>query len=112
MVADFSSKLNFEPRQVKFIEKVYTLKTDHKTGLLLQKLYSDKNAENLEQKIVKLTLGDTQYKEFTEEFENAGKAGSENYMENMVAVMCAIMSVMYNKPYEYFEEAMNKALKK
>ena len=39
MVADFRSKLNFEPKQIQFIEKVYNLKTDHKTGLLLQELF-------------------------------------------------------------------------
>ena len=33
-IANFRSKLNFEPKQIQFIDNVYTLKTDHKTGLL------------------------------------------------------------------------------
>ena len=36
MVVNVRNKLNFEPKEVKFIDKVYDLKTDHETGLLLQ----------------------------------------------------------------------------
>ena len=112
-VVDFRSKLNFEPKQVQFIDKVYTLKTDHKTGLLLQELYKKKDETGVEDKILQLTLGEKQYKELMAELDNAGKeTGSVNYDENMKVILFAIMSVLYNQPYETFEQAVNDAPKK
>ena len=105
MVADFRSKLNFEPKQVQFIEKVYKLKTDHKTGLLLNELYKKEVDADTDAKMLKLVLGDTQYKELMEELEQAGlEKGAENYTENMQSIIFGIMSVLYNKPYEEFEK--------
>ena len=112
MVGDFRSKLNFEPKQVQFIEKVYNLKTDHKTGLLLQELLSKKADAETDEKMLKLVLGEKQYKELMEELEVAGaEKGSVNYMENMQAIIFGIMAVLYNKPYEEFEQAYDKEKK-
>lgn len=112
MIVDLSSKLNFEPKQIKFVEKVYTVKTDHKTGLLLQELYKSEKADDAEA-ILKLALGDKQYKELMKELEEAGeKNGAENYDENMRVILFSIMSVLYNKPYEYFEKAVENEEKK
>ena len=61
MVADFSSKLNFEPKQIQFIENVYTLKTDHKTGLLLQELFKKEPDAETDEKMLKLVYGEKQY---------------------------------------------------
>ena len=112
MVGDFRSKLNFEPKQVQFIEKVYNLKTDHKTGLLLQELFSKKADAETDEKMLKLVLGEKQYSELMEELEVTGdEKGSVNYMENMQAIIFGIMAVLYNKPYEEFEQAYDKEKK-
>ena len=112
MVGDFRSKLNFEPKQVQFIEKVYNLKTDHKTGLLLQELFSKKADAETDEKMLKLVLGEKQYKELMEELEVTGEEkGSVNYMENMQAIIFGIMAVLYNKPYEEFAQAADKEKK-
>lgn len=106
MVVDFRSKLNFEPKQIQFIEKVYTLKTDHKTGLLLQELFKREPDAETDEKMLKLVFGEKQYKELMEELEQAGtETGAENYTENMQAIIFATMAVLYNKPYEEFENA-------
>ena len=102
MVADFRSKLNFEPKQVQFIDKVYTLKTDHKTGLLLQQLMRENNADT-DEKTLKLVLGEKQYNELMEELEKAGEEkGAGNYTEKLTAIIYGIFSVLYNRPYEDF----------
>ena len=106
MIADFRSKLNFEPKQVQFIDKVYTLKTDHKTGLLLQQLMRENNADT-DEKTLKLVLGEKQYNELMEELEKAGENGAVNYTENIQAIIFGVMSVLYNKPYEEFANAVN-----
>lgn len=106
MVADFRSKLNFEPKQIQFIEKIYNLKTDHKTGLLLQELFKREPDAETDEKMMKLVLGEKQYNELMEELEQTGaEKGAENYTENMQAIIFATMSVLYNKPYEEFENA-------
>lgn len=113
MVVDFRSKLNFEPKQIQFVEKVYTLKTDHKTGLLLQELFKQEADADTDEKMLKLVYGDKQYNEIIEELELAGgESGSVNYTENMTAIVYATMSVLYNKPYEEFEQAAKNAEKK
>ena len=112
MVADFRSKLNFEPKQIQFVENVYSLKTDHKTGLLIQALMKEVDPDT-DEKLLKLVYGEKQYKELLEELEEAGKeTGSVNYTENMQAIVFATMSVLYNKPYEEFEHAAETAGKK
>lgn len=109
MIADFKSKLNFEPKQIQFIDKIYTLKTDHKTGLLLQELFKKEADLDTDAKMLKLVYGEKQYNELMEELEQAGaEKGAENYTENMQAVIFATMSVLYNKPYEEFEKASAK----
>ena len=108
MVADFRSKLNFEPKQVQFIDKVYTLKTDHKTGLLLQELFKKETDAETDNKMLKLVLGEKQYNELMEELEKAGEEkGAVNYTENMQSIIFGVMSVLYNKPYEEFANAVN-----
>ena len=107
MVADFRSKLNFEPKQVQFIDKVYTLKTDHKTGLLLQELFKKETDAETDNKMLKLVLGEKQYNELMEELEKAGENGAVNYTENIQAIIFGVMSVLYNKPYEEFANAVN-----
>ena len=109
MVADFSSKLNFEPKQIQFIEKVYTLKTDHKTGLLLQELFKKEPDAETDEKMLKLVYGEKQYNELMEELEKAGEEkGAVNYTENMQAIVFATTAVLYNKPYEDFENSYKK----
>ena len=106
MVADFRSKLNFEPKQIQFIEKVYNLKTDHKTGLLLQELFKKEPDAETDEKMLKLVYGEKQYNELMEELEKAGEEkGAVNYTENMQAIVFATTAVLYNKPYEEFENA-------
>lgn len=113
MITDFRNKLNFEPKQVKFIEKVYNLKTDHKTGLLLQELFKNEADSETDTKMIKLVLGEKQYKELMEELEEAGaEQGAVNYTENIQAIIFGIMSVLYNKPYEDFLQATEKVEKK
>lgn len=113
MLVDFSSKLNFEPKQVQFMEKVYTLKTDHKTGLLLQALYKEEPNEETDEKMLKLALGEKQYKELMAELEAVGaEKGSVNYTENMQVIVFGIMSLLYNKPYDDFLKAAENAEKK
>ena len=112
MVADFRSKLNFEPKQVQFIDKVYTLKTDHKTGLLLNELLKKKEADT-DDKTLKLVLGEKQYDELMQELEDAGnEKGAVNYSENLTAIIYGIFSVLYNRPYEDFAGAAENAEKK
>lgn len=111
-IANFRNKLNFEPKQIQFIDKVYTLKTDHKTGLLLQALFKEGDSAEADEKLLKLVYGEKQYNELMEEIENAGEEnGAENYAENMQAIIFATMSVLYNKPYEEFENASNSEKK-
>lgn len=112
MVSNFRNKLNFEPKQIVFVEKVYTLKTDHKTGLLLQELLNGNLDASTDEKMLKLVYGEKQYKEILEEIEIAGKDGAENYTENINAVIFATMSVLYNKPYDEFKKAAENAGKK
>ena len=113
MVADFRSKLNFEPKQIQCVEKVYNLKTDHKTGLLLQELFKREPDAETDEKMMKLVLGEKQYKELMEELEQTGaEKGAENYTENMQAIIFATMSVLYNKPYEEFACAVGNTEKK
>lgn len=113
MMNDFRNRLNFEKKTVVFIEKEYTLKTDHKTGLLLQELQKkvqEDEAADLNERMIKLVLGEKQANELFEELEKAGQEkGAENYTENIVAITFGIMSVLYNKPYENFEEAFRNA---
>ena len=112
-IANFRSKLNFEPKQIQFIDKVYTLKTDHKTGLLLQELFKKEPDAETDEKMLKLVFGEKQYNEILEELGHAGEEnGAENYTENMKAIIFATMSVLYNKPYEDFENAAENAEKK
>ena len=113
MLANFRNKLNFEPKQIQFIEKVYTLKTDHKTGLLLQALFKEEVKEDTDEKMLKLVYGEKQYNELMEEIESEGeKYGADNYMENMKAIVYATMSLLYNRPYEDFENAEREQEKK
>lgn len=113
MVADFRSKLNFEPKQVQFIDKVYNLKTDHKTGLLLQELFKQESDSETDEKMLKLVLGEKQYNELMEELEVAGNEnGAVNYTENMQSIVFGVMSVLYNRPYEDFVNATENAGKK
>ena len=113
MITDFRNKLNFEPKQVKFIEKVYNLKTDHKTGLLLQELFKNEADSETDTEMLKLVLGEKQYKELMEELEETGaEQGAVNYTENIQAIIFGIMSVLYNKPYEDFLQATEKVEKK
>ena len=113
MVVDFRSKLNFEPKQVQFIEKVYTLKTDHKTGLLLQELMKKEVDADTDAKTLKLVLGEKQYNELMEELDTVGaEKGAVNYTENMQAIIFATMSVLYNRPYEDFANATGNLEKK
>ena len=113
MVADFSSKLNFEPKQIQFIEKVYTLKTDHKTGLLLQELFKKEPDAETDEKMLKLVYGEKQFNELMEELEKAGEEkGAVNYTENMQTNLIATTAIIYNKPYEDFEKTTEKAKKK
>ena len=112
MVSNFRNKLNFEEKQIVFVEKVYTLKTDHRTGLLLQELLNGDVDSSTDEKMLKLVYGEKQYKEIIAEIEEAGKDGAENYSENINAVIFATMSVLYNKPYEEFEQAAKNAGKK
>lgn len=113
MVGDFRSKLNFEPKQVQFIENVYTLKTDHKTGLLLQQLFKGETDAESDDKMLKLVLGEKQYNELMQELEDAGnEKGAVNYTENMQSIIFGIFSVLYNKPYEEFAGAAENAGKK
>ena len=113
MVADFRSKLNFEPKQVQFIEKVYNLKTDHKTGLLLQELFKKEADAETDNKMLKLVLGEKQYNELMEELDKTGnEKGSVNYTENMQSIIFGIMAVLYNKPYEEFANAVGNSEKK
>ena len=108
MVADFRSKLNFEPKQVQFIDKVYNLKTDHKTGLLLQELFRRDTDADTDEQMLKLVLGEKQYNELIEELETTGnEKGSVNYTENMQSIVFGVMSVLYNRPYEEFASAVN-----
>ena len=103
MVVDFRSKLNFEPKQVQFIDNVYTLKTDHKTGLLMQELFRKETDADTDEKMLKLVLGEKQYKELMKELESAGgDIGSVNYTENIQAIVYGVMAVLYNRPYEDF----------
>lgn len=112
MVVDFRSKLNFEPKQIQFIEKVYTLKTDHKTGLLLQELFSKEADAETDEKMLKLVFGEKQYNELISELEAEGEEkGAVNYTENMQAIIFATMAVLYNKPYEEFENASKNGKK-
>lgn len=112
MVTDFRSKLSFEPKQIQFIEKVYTLKTDHKTGLLLQDLFKKEADGETDEKMLRLVYGDKQYKELMNELETAGaEKGAVNYTENMQSIIFATMSVLYNRPYEDFEKAAENNLK-
>ena len=107
-IVNFRDKLNFEPKQIQFIDKVYTLKTDHKTGLLLQALFKENDSAEADEKLLKLVYGEKQYNELMEELRQAGEEnGAENYTENMQAIIFATMSVLYNKPYEEFENASN-----
>ena len=113
MVVDFRSKLNFEPKQVQFIDKVYDLKTDHKTGLLLQELFRKEADAETDNKMLKLVLGERQYDELMDELEKTGEEkGSVNYTENMQAIIFGVMSVLYNKPYEEFAGAVGNTEKK
>ena len=108
MVVDFRNKLNFEPKQVQFVDKVYNLKTDHKTGLLLQELFKKETDAETDNKMLKLVLGEKQYNELMEELEKAGEEkGAVNYTENMQSIIFGVMSVLYNKPYEEFANAVN-----
>lgn len=112
MVADFRSKLNFEPKQVQFIDKVYNLKTDQKTGLLLQELLRREVDDETDEKTLKLVLGDKQYNELMDELVQAGEEkGSVNYSENMRAIVFGVFSVLYNRPYEDFAGADNSEKK-
>lgn len=112
MLGDFRSKLNFEVKQVQFIDKVYTVKTDQKTGLLLQELFKKEADSKTDEKVLKLALGEKQYKELIEELEKTGdEKGSINYMENMQVIVLGVMSMIYNKPYEEFENAVNSQKK-
>ena len=113
MITDFRNKLNFEPKQVKFIEKVYNLKTDHKTGLLLQELFKNETDSETDTKMLKLVLGEKQYEELMQELEETGaEQGAVNYTENIQAIIFGIMSVLYNKPYEDFLQATKTVEKK
>ena len=113
MVVDFRSKLNFEPKQVQFIDNVYDLKTDHKTGLLLQELFKKEADSETDNKMLKLVLGERQYNELMDELEKTGEEkGSVNYTENMQAIIFGVMSVLYNKPYEEFAGAVGNTEKK
>ena len=109
-VVEFRSKLNIEPKQIVFVEKTYTLKTDHKTGLLIQKLLSEKATDTTDDKLISLALGEKQAKELMEEIEAAGEKDgcAINYTENKNAIVFGIMSVLYNKPYEDFEKAYDE----
>ena len=112
MVTDFRSKLNFEPKQIQFIEKVYTLKTDQKTGLLLQELLRREVDDQTDEKTLKLVLGEKQYEELMEELVQTGEErGSVNYSDNMRAIVFGIFSVLYNRPYEDFAGADNSEKK-
>ena len=113
MVADFRSKLNFDPKQVQFIDKVYTLKTDHKTGLLLQELFKGETDATSDEKMLKLVLGEKQYNELMQELEDVGnEKGSVNYTENIQSIVFGVMSVLYNRPYEDFVGAVENTEKK
>ena len=93
-IANFRDKLNFEPKQIQFIDKVYTLKTDHKTGLLLQALFKESDGAEADEKLLKLVYGEKQYNELMEEIESAGtgfrklhRKFAGNYLCNHVSAL-------------------------
>ena len=113
MVVDFSSKLNFEAKQIKFVDKVYTLKTDHKTGLLLQELFRKEADAETDNKMLKLVLGERQYNELMEEIEVTGtERGSVNYTENIETILCAVIATLYNQDYDEFRAKAEQQAKK
>ena len=113
MVVDFRSKLNFDPKQVQFIDKVYDLKTDHKTGLLLQELFKKEADAETDNKMLKLVLGERQYNELMEEIEVTGtKRGSVNYTENIETILCAVIATLYNQDYDEFRAKAEQQAKK
>jgi hypothetical protein len=59
---NFANKMNFEAQTVQFVDKVYTVKTDHKTGLLFNDLMK-KQPDDLDEKTIKLLLGEKQAEE-------------------------------------------------
>ena len=107
-IANFRDKLNFEPKQIQFVDKVYTLKTDHKTGLLLQALFKENDSAEADEKLLKLVYGEKQYNELMEELETAGnEKGAVNYTENLTTIVYGLFSVLYNRPYEDFAGGNN-----
>lgn len=103
-------KLNLETRYTDLFESVlgkkYKVKTDHKTMLIVQELFTKKNpTEADDEKAMELILG----KENWEEIKNYLES-QPNYTENMTTTKIEIYSIAFNVPFEVMADRFQKTI--
>jgi hypothetical protein len=104
-------KLNLEVKYTDLFEgalnKKYKVKTDHKTMLIVQELFSKKQpTEEDDDKAMCLLLGAENWKEIKNYIEN-----QPNYQENMTVTKIEIFSIAFNIDFEVMAERFQKTLK-
>jgi len=93
-------KLNLEQKTTDLFKdalgKIYKVKTDHVTMLLVQEIFSkEETDEKDDDKAMSLLLGEENWKEIKEFIEN-----QPNYQENSTVVKIEIFSIAYNVDFE------------
>ena len=104
-IVDISKYINNDAPQMVLFGKTYTVKNDKKTILLLNEIQST-NADDADEKIIKLLVGKEAGAEICKIIdENA------NYSENAKVILLNLLSLATGQDYEVLEARFQNAIK-
>lgn len=101
-IVDISKYINADAPQMVLFGKTYTVKNDKSTILAMFAL--QKEAENADEKIISLLVGEENAKEICNIINE-----SPNYSENAKVIMLNLMALATGQEYEVLEERFRKA---
>lgn len=104
-------KLNLDVKYTDLFEEIlgkkYKVKTDHKTMLIVQELFSKKNpSEDDDDKAMGLLLGENNWNEIKKYIES-----QPNYTDNMTVTKIEIFSIAFNVDFEVMANRFQQAIK-
>lgn len=104
-------KLNLDVKYTDLFESVlgkkYKVKTDHKTMLIVQELFSKKNpSEDDDDRAMGLLLGENNWNEIKKYIES-----QPNYNDNMTVTKIEIFSIAFNVDFEVMANRFQQAIK-
>ena len=104
-IVDISKYINNDAPQMVLFGKTYTVKNDKKTILLLNEIQST-NADDADEKIIKLLVGKEAGAEICKIIDE-----SANYSENAKVILLNLLSLATGQDYEVLEARFQNAIK-